>query len=95
MGGESGSEDRRWSPGQADSWPGSEGPLSGSNSRWGVYGVKPVHGYSFRVGPAFWRREGEVWSIFSPKPDEAGVCKEGMGQGDTEGLMWGGVEEGR
>lgn len=29
---------RRWSPGQVDSWPGSEGPLSGSNSRWGSTG---------------------------------------------------------
>lgn len=40
----------RWSPGQVDSWPGSEGPLSGSNSRWGVYGVKPVHRHSFGAG---------------------------------------------
>lgn len=38
VGGELGSEDREVESGQVDSWPGSEGPFSGSNSRWGSTG---------------------------------------------------------
>lgn len=58
VGGGLGSEGWRWGPGHVDSWPGSEGPLSGSNIRWGPEGVKPAHGYGFSAGEGLLFGEG-------------------------------------
>lgn len=66
VGGGLGSEGRRWSPGHAHRWPGSEGPLTGSNTRWGPEGESLFVDMASVQGRACFleKREGDLEHLF-------------------------------